>query len=454
MVQLMKVNSGGVEKLPLRANAVHSSSRSGSSDVESPEEDEKVKYTFQELYRTFAYSYVNGACMSTFPIAILPTEAARVSAEYKTIILAGLLTTAGCAQLAGPIAGLYSDRSTNRKGKRRPFMYSAATTGSLGLILMLTGSHYEIWPLYCFAFLITMLSLNTTFASMVGLVADLIREEQNGSANGVVALHAGMGALSGFGMWFLFDGDTRVMYMFFLCILFLAIFSTATAPIKEIPQEDVAQPTWKDIRSGFWVSPTKHRDFFIVFIGRMLYYMGISSTSFFLYYLKDMVHAENPELTLSMTAVVGLAGSIMTAYPSGKVSDSLKNGRIIYIYISSAVMAAGMVLFIMCESLPPVFLIMGLIGGGQGCYQTMDYCLALDSLPNKKEAARFMGVWGVAAFVGSSLGPTIGGPTLFYFGQTEVPGEFSRKGYAFIWCIGAFYLLVSAFVLRYLKNVK
>ena len=109
-----------------------------------------------------------------------------------------------------------------------------------------------------------MLSLNTTFASMVGLVADLIREEQNGSANGVVALHAGMGALSGFGMWFLFDGDTRVMYMFFLCILFLAIFSTATAPIKEIPQEDIAQPTWKDIRSGFWVSPTKHRDFFIV----------------------------------------------------------------------------------------------------------------------------------------------------------------------------------------------
>lgn len=333
-------------------------------------------------------------------------------------------------------------------------MFTASCTGSIGICMLLTSSYHELWHLFVLAFIVSMLSLNIMFATMIGLVADLIREDQNGSANGVIALHSACGALSGFGFWFLFDGDTIVMYIFFLTILFLAMVTTATAPIKEIPQENIPPVTFKDIKSGFWVSPSQHHDFFIVFIGRMLYYMGISSTSFFLYYLHDMVHAENPDLTLSLTAVVGLTGSMMTAYPSGKASDSLKNGRKIYIYVSCGVMAGGMMLFIACETLPPVYILMGVIGGAQGCFQTMDYCLALDSLPNQKEAARFMGIWGVAAFVGSSVGPAIGGPTLYYVGQTDVPGSFSRAGYACVWTIGAIYMLISAFVLRYLKNVK
>merc|ERR1719471_281232 len=165
-----------------------------------------------------------------------------------------------------------------------------------------------------------------------------------------------------------------------------------------------------------------------------------------------MIHVDNPDLTLSMTAVVGLSGSVLTAYPSGKASDSLKNGRRIYLYVSCAIMAVGMVLFIFCESITPVYILMGVIGGAQGCYQTMDYCLALDTLPNPQEAARFMGIWGVAAFMGSSVGPSIGGPALYYFGKTDTPGHYSRTGYIFIWCLGAFYLILSGFVLRYLKS--
>merc|ERR550534_390966 len=174
---------------------------------------------------------------------------------------------------------------------------------------------------------------------------------------------------------------------------------------------------------------------------------------FFLYYLKDMIHVDNPDRTLSILAVVGLFGSMLTAYPAGKMSDSLNNGRKIYIYVSCGIMALSMTMFSGCETLKNVYILMCIIGLAQGCYQTMDYSIALDTLPDPKQAARYMGIWGVAAFVGSSLGPMIGGP-LLWSNRTDIDGQYSRFGYTVIWCLGAFYMVLSAFVLTFLKAVK
>ena len=47
-------------------------------------------------------------------------------------------------------------------------------------------------------------------------------------------------------------------------------------------------------------------------------------------------------------------------------------------------------------------------GFGNGCYQAVDLALAVDTLPDAAEAARYLGVWGVGAFVGVCLGPLFG----------------------------------------------
>ena len=85
-------------------------------------------------------------------------------------------------------------------------------------------------------------------------------------------------------------------------------------------------------------------------------------------------------------------------------------------------------------------------------------------------AAQLLGIWGVAGFVGSALGPLVGGPLLFYFGrvqQTFAPvtegGEkddddgdegYSWQGYAVVLTLSAAYFACSAATLAWIRDHK
>jgi len=425
-------------------------------DIVATLDGDKQIYSIWRIVGMFSFAFTNGTLLSTYPITTLPTEAARMDEGYKSIILGVLLGLAGVTQLSGPIAGLYSDRCTNSYGKRRPFILCGGICGGFGLMLQWVASYYEIWSLYFLAFCFSMLALNVIFSSMIGLVPDLIHSDQSGAANGAIAMLSSLGALVGYGIWSFVEGNTRTMYWYYLALLVLSVGITVLT-VKETPQEatpDEQPVTWSDIRLSFWISPTLHHDFFMVFVSRSFYYMGISSMAFFLYYLKDMIHVPNPESTVSLVSMLGLACAATTAYPTGMLSDYLGNGRKIYIYVANVVMAAGSIALAFADSLTPVYILMCLIGAFEGCYLTMDYAIAMDTIPNQEEAARFMGVWGVAAFLGTALGPMISGPLLYFVGQTDVSGEFSRAGYAILWISSAIYLLIGAYLVKFVRSVK
>ena len=296
--------------------------------------------------------------------------------EYKSIILGCLLGIAGITQLSGPIAGLYSDKCSHPFGKRRPYMVAGAAAGSVGLVLQWVGSEYTIWPLYFVAFFFSMLALNVIFSSMMGLVPDLVLPEQVGEANGIIAMLATAGALLGFGAWYVVSGNTRSMYWFYLGVVLVSILSTLfCAREHRIPE--VPHPTWADIKASFYLSPTEHYDFFVVFVSRTFYYMGISVMTFFAYYLKDMIGVNHSDSALAFVAVIGLACGLMTTYPAGFLSDYLQNGRKIYIYVACCIMACGAVGMIFCTTLLPVWLLLGLIGAVNGVYLTMVRSLTL-----------------------------------------------------------------------------
>jgi MFS family permease len=87
-------------------------------------------------------------------------------------------------------------------------------------------------------------------------------------------------------------------------------------------------------------------------------------------------------------------------------------------------------------------------GVGNGMFLSVDYALACDVLPSFDNAAQSLGVWGVSAFLGSTLGPLAAGPMLSYFGRTESPDHFSSFGYVIVMAMGAIYVSLAAFLLR------
>merc|ERR1712118_360844 len=57
---------------------------------------------------------------------------------------------------------------------------------------------------------------------------------------------------------------------------------------------------------------------------------------------------------------------------------------------------------------------------GSGTYLSVDYALATDCLPKGKSVAEAFGLWGIAGFLGSAIGPTIGGIMLAFNRQATI----------------------------------
>jgi MFS family permease len=108
------------------------------------------------------------------------------SPDWKNTALSAM-STAGLiiAMLIQPAAGLVSDRSTSRYGRRRPFIL----TGTLLDLLFLAaiGLSWNYWSLLV-AVLLIQFSANVSHGPLQGLIPDLVPEDQRGRASAIKAL--------------------------------------------------------------------------------------------------------------------------------------------------------------------------------------------------------------------------------------------------------------------------
>ncbi len=112
--------------------------------------------------------------------------AAFVSPEVVNSRL-GYLNTAGLfiAMLVQPAAGLLSDRSTSRFGRRRPFIFAGVCFDLLFLVLIGLSGNY--WMLLA-AVLLIQVSGNVSHGPLQGLIPDLVPEDQRAFASAVKAI--------------------------------------------------------------------------------------------------------------------------------------------------------------------------------------------------------------------------------------------------------------------------
>lgn len=90
----------------------------------------------------------------------------------------------------------------------------------------------------------------------------------------------------------------------------------------------------------------------------------------------------------------------------------------------------------------------------------METSLAIDALPKGYDDgpsggnAQLLGIWGVAAFLGSAIGPMVGGPLLYIFGSTGVVEgqDYTIRGYTIILTLSSAYFILSAISLKWVKK--
>jgi len=413
-----------------------------------------------------AYQLVYSAINTGMGLFLLPLEAQRLNGERSSLWLGVYIGVCGVTQLICPIAGKLSDRHASRWGRRRPFIAAGSALALLGFAGMWLASTVVRPVLFLMSLLLAQLGLNVAFSAQCGLPADLQstsdtegqdspsfnqdspKSDQSGSVSGIVAMHSFLGSLVAMGMLVLTrEFPEQLQYPMFMVGLASAC-AVVCSSAREAPSEADAQAeplTLDELGQGFLLDLTRDRDFLWVCVGRMCYYITTSVVVFNLYYLRDMLHIWGESerrfrlgVMVISAQVVGCACSFPLARLSGRV------GRKRVIYGACATMAGTFAVYIVAPAVgehgswPLVLAGTLCYGVGSGAYLSVDYALALDCLPKGKTTAEAFGLWGVAGFAGSAIGPLVGGLLLsvgrIHSGLEGSPGgeAYSFLGYALV----------------------
>jgi len=324
------------------------------------------------------------------------------------------------------------------------------------------------------------LSLNVMYTAYSGALTDLVNEKQRGIANGLMGAFSVLGASAGFGCFSTFL-ELSTSYPLFATMLSIVVLISLWAYTEETPamrrerrkrrridddldddeshfmdtDDEEEDWTWKEIRQCYWIDRSEHYDFYLVFVSRTLYYMGISAQTFMLFYFRDVIRSTeegngNAKADVSNLALIGqLTGGIVC----------IPLGRKVLIYLSSLTLAVSYCgLAFIARDMKGALLFGAIYGIGNGTYLSVDYALACDTLPSKEKAARYLGIWGVGAFIGTLFGPLLIGPALILFGDRGVRdpisgvAEYAIPGYIAILMIGSACILFGAFLVSFIRS--
>jgi MFS family permease len=217
------------------------------------------------------------------------------------------------------------------------------------------------------------------------------------------------------------------------------------------------------IFAAYTIDVGSHHDFFVVTISRLCYYCGSSVQTFFLYFLHDIIQVrDNTETAVAGLAVVSQISGALFCYPVGYISDRFCGGRRKpFVYAACGLLGAVTFSMTFARTMNEMSLLCFILGAANGSYLTMETSLAVDTMPEDYEDgpsgghAQLLGVWGVAAFMGSALGPMVGGPLLYLvgsYGTVVEKQEYSVYGYAVVLSLATFYFLLSAVSLRWVRK--
>jgi MFS family permease len=444
---------------------------------------------------------LNMATGSLTPV-VLPFVVVQFVGDAVKGTYLGVLRSAGLlvAILVQPVAGLLSDRSTLRMGRRRPFIV-IGTLLDLGFLAMIAFAG-DYWVLFA-AVLLLQFSSNVAHGALQGLIPDRVPEDQRGRASAVKAVMELLPVLLVGYTTAPLVGAGKLTLAIGLVIAFLLVTMVITVfTVHEEPRvEPAREPLWPPIRRmvlltlifgvvttlfgglvgvigrllsgmgtvqlagvglaglvamagaivlGVWWSAQvgigegaqKYPSFTWWVINRLLYLASVGSIQGFAqYFLQDVMRVENaPVATGSLLRVVGIF-TVVSALASGWLSDRL--GRKALVGLSGVTAALGTSLLFIAQSMTVVILSGVIIGLSAGIFLTVNWALGTELVP-AHEAGLYLGVSNLAGAGAGVVGAGIGGPMADFFNAYQ-----RGLGYLVIFAIyGALFLLSSVTLIK------
>jgi MFS family permease len=462
---------------------------------------------------------LNVASGSITPVLLPYLVALFVAEGQKNTYLATIRVVGlAVAMLINPIAGMLSDRSTSPWGRRRPFILVGTLLNVLFLLIVGISPSLTDSPLNEFfiplvgvstAYVVLLVgivlvqtSANVVFGALIGLIPDLVPEDQRGRSSGVKAvlellpafLIILIGPLVDSGrIWLVLSivmasllltmiitllsvhekpltqqpegaiGE-RVLRLVMLTLIFVIVTqaavwllrtgsSTLTQRGAEVGVQigiigvlgliGMAGSIFLGVYFGAWVgigeTARQQKSFIWWIINRLLFLAAVGSIQGFAqFYIRDYLKADNPATMTTILLAVVGIFLIPSALFGGYLADRVGRKRLVA--YSGLLAAAGTGLLLLARGFPMVLVSGCVIGVGAGTFMATNWALGTDLAP-KLEAGRYLGISNLAGAGAGIVGTGIGGPMADFFNRIQ-PG----MGYLVIFAIygGLFLLSIGA----------
>jgi MFS family permease len=263
---------------------------------------------------------LNVATGAITPIILPYLVALFVQEDQKNTYLATVRVVGlAVAMLVQPIAGMLSDRTTSRWGRRRPYIFWATILNVLFLLVIgtspqLAGSSSDdffqstlgvstAYVVLLVGIVLVQAAANVIFGALIGLIPDLVPEKQRGRTSGVKAvfellpafLIIFIGPLVDAGRIWLVIG---IIGGSLLLTMLITVLFVHEEPLQKKPESGISERVWRLVAlTAIFVIVTQGAVWFVRRIAEILNKLGVSTFW---------------QITLvGLAGLIGMAGSIL-----------------------------------------------------------------------------------------------------------------------------------------------
>ncbi|WP_350351709.1 MFS transporter [Microbacterium sp. A8/3-1] len=352
--------------------------------------------------------------------------------------------------LFGPIAGQLSDRTRSRFGRRRPWLVGGALVGTIGLLVIGLAPNVFVIGV---GWVISQLGWSQVLNNITTVMAEKLPEDQRGRVAGMTGAVTGIAPVFGAIIGGVVAANPVLLMMIpaAIALVMLTPFILIMGDPDSRQFEVKAPLTLRTALAGFVFNPMKYRDFGWNWIGRVLFFFGItlgSTFTAFFYASRLDIPVDETAGAVATVGIISIFGVALGAILSGWLSDKLRR-RKPFVLASSIIFAAGSIVLISADSL--LLLVIGSVitNLGIGAFGAVDQALMLDVLPEKAtDAGRFVNIFAYATSLPQAIAPALGS-ALILIGATG-----NEKNYVVLYIAAAVLAVIGALLIQRIKAVR
>jgi MFS family permease len=383
------------------------------------------------------------------PIQVLLAQQMEVIVPGNKEAALGLVTGLGAfvSIFANPLIGAWSDRTTSRLGRRRPWLVGGAVIGAFALLMLgrqdsVAGA--AMW--WCVA----QASLNAVYAALTASLPDQVPVRQRAMCGAWLGVTQPLGLVVSTVLVTTVASDIAMSYA--LVAGGLALCALPFALVNRDPRllpADRPVFVWREFVRGFWISPRANPDYAWAFLMRFLVNLGNSiATLFMLYYLRDAIGyeslfpGEKSEDGLLIAVLIYTGGVVVGAFVNGAISD--RSGRRKAPAVAAClVMATAASLLVVWQSWPALMITAGVLGLGFGAYMAIDQALVSQVLPTAGDRGKDLGMINIANSAPQVVAPAIAALLVTQLG-----------GYRMLYLVSAAVIVLAIVAVHQVRGVR